>query len=66
VQIRRRGENAGWVILLTSEVPPSPLPCFLEVLIIKDFKSFVLEVLIIKEFKSFVSEVLIIGGLKSF
>jgi hypothetical protein len=42
-----------------------PLPCFLEVLILNDFKSFVLEVLIAKDFKSFISEVLILVDLKS-
>jgi len=43
----------------------APLPCFLEVLILKDFKFFVLEVLILNDFKSFVSEVLIIKDFKS-
>ena len=44
---------------------PPPLPCFLEVLILNDFKSFVLEVLIIKDFKSLFPEVLILGELKA-
>jgi hypothetical protein len=46
-------------------VDPSPLPCFLEVLILKDFKSFEPEVLILIEFKSLFPEVLILVGLKS-
>jgi len=37
----------------------------LEVLILNDFKSFVLEVLILIDFKSFVSEVLILMELKA-
>jgi hypothetical protein len=45
---------------------PSPLPCFLEVLILKDFKSLSPEVLILIDFKSFAPEVLILVGLKSF
>ena len=43
---------------------PPPLPCFLEVLILKDFKSFEPEVLILIDFKSLFSEVLILVGLK--
>jgi hypothetical protein len=39
--------------------PPPPPGCFLEVLILKDFKSFVPEVLILIDFKSLFSEVLI-------
>jgi hypothetical protein len=46
-------------------VHPSPLPCFLEVLILKDFKSFELEVLILIDFKSLFPEVLILVELKS-
>jgi hypothetical protein len=42
-----------------------PLPCFLEVLILKDFKSLCPEVLIPGDFKSFAPEVLILVGLKS-
>jgi hypothetical protein len=38
----------------------------LEVLILKDFKSFAPEVLILMDFKSLFPEVLILGGLKSF
>ena len=41
-----------------------PLPCFLEVLILKDFKSFEPEVLIPGDFKSLFPEVLILVGLK--
>jgi hypothetical protein len=44
---------------------PSPLPCFLEVLILNDFKSFEPEVLILIDFKSLFPEVLILVGLKS-
>jgi hypothetical protein len=43
---------------------PTPLPCFLEVLILKDFKSLFPEVLILVDFKSFAPEVLILVGLK--
>jgi hypothetical protein len=46
-------------------VGPTPLPCFLEVLILKDFKSFEPEVLILMDFKSLFPEVLILVGLKS-
>jgi hypothetical protein len=44
---------------------PSPLPCFLEVLILRDFKSLCPEVLILGDFKSLFPEVLILVGLKS-
>jgi hypothetical protein len=44
---------------------PSPLPCFLEVLILKDFKSFEPEVLILLDFKSLFPEVLILVGFKT-
>ncbi|MGB6545255.1 MAG: hypothetical protein WBE97_06480 [Candidatus Acidiferrales bacterium] len=47
----------------TGGVPP--LPCFLEVLILRDFKSFEPEVLITGDFKSLFPEVLILVGLKS-
>jgi len=47
-------------------VDPSPLPCFLEVLILRDFKSLCPEVLILRGFKSLFLEVLILVGLKSF
>jgi hypothetical protein len=43
---------------------PSPLPCFLEVLILIDFKSFEPEVLILIDFKSLFPEVLILVELK--
>src|SRR5271154_5922635 len=43
----------------------SPLPRFLEVLILKDFKSLFPEVLIPGDFKSFAPEVLILVDLKS-
>jgi hypothetical protein len=43
----------------------SPLRCFLEVLILRDFKSLFPEVLILIDFKSFAPEVLILEGLKS-
>jgi hypothetical protein len=42
-----------------------PLPCFLEVLILRDFKSFVPEVLILRDFKSLFPEVLIPEDFKS-
>jgi hypothetical protein len=44
---------------------PSPLRCFLEVLILHDFKPLFPEVLIPVDFKSFAPEVLILVGLKS-
>jgi hypothetical protein len=47
-------------------VDTSPLRCFLEVLILNDFKSLFPEVLIPGDFKSFVPEVLILVELKSF
>jgi hypothetical protein len=47
-------------------VQPPPLPCFLEVLILKDFKSFEPEVLILMDFKSLFPEVLILVSLKLF
>jgi hypothetical protein len=57
--------GASQATLLTSEVPsPSPLRCFLEVLILNDFKSFEPEVLILRDFKSLFPEVLITEGLK--
>jgi hypothetical protein len=43
-----------------------PLPCFLEVLILRDFKSLSPEVLILRDFKCLFLEVLILVGLKSF
>jgi hypothetical protein len=43
----------------------TPLRYFLEVLILKDFKSFFPEVLILIDFKSFAPEVLIAAKLKS-
>ena len=43
---------------------PSPLPCFLEVLILHDFKSFEPEVLILGDFKSLFPEVLILVDFK--
>jgi hypothetical protein len=56
----------GCATLLASELPPaSPLPCFLEVLILNDFKSFEPEVLILMDFKSLFPEVLILVGLKA-
>jgi hypothetical protein len=45
---------------------PSPLPLFLEVLILEDFKSFAPEVLILGDFKSLFPEVLILVGFKAF
>jgi hypothetical protein len=44
----------------------TPLRCFLEVLILKDFKSFEPEVLIPGDFKSLFPEVLILVELKPF
>ncbi|MGB6199138.1 MAG: hypothetical protein WBF35_06275, partial [Candidatus Acidiferrales bacterium] len=43
---------------------PTPLPCFLQVLILRDFKSFEPEVLIPGGFKSLFSEVLILVDFK--
>ena len=42
----------------------TPLPCFLEVLILRDFKSFEPEVLILRDFKSLFPEVLILVDFK--
>jgi hypothetical protein len=42
----------------------TPLPCFLEVLILHDFKSFAPEVLILGDFKSLLPEVLILVEFK--
>jgi hypothetical protein len=50
---------------VTSAVLPTPLPCFLEVLILRDFKSFEPEVLILIDFKSLFPEVLILVDFKS-
>jgi hypothetical protein len=50
---------------LALRLPPSPLPCFLEVLILNDFKFFEPEVLILMDFKSLFPEVLILVELKS-
>jgi hypothetical protein len=44
----------------------TPLPMFLEVLILKDFKSLYPEVLILGDFKSLSPEVLILVGFNSF
>ena len=52
------GENAG------NGAIPTPIPCFLEVLILNDFKSLFPEVLILIDFKSFAPEVLILVDLK--
>jgi hypothetical protein len=46
------------------EADTLPLPCFLELLILKDFKSFEPEVLILGYFKSLFPEVLILLGFK--
>jgi hypothetical protein len=43
----------------------TPLPCFWEVLILRDFKSFEPEVLILGDFKSLFPEVLILVDFKS-
>jgi hypothetical protein len=63
------GERRGLRVFLSEisdgEGHPSPLPCFLEVLIIKDFKSFEPEVLILGDFKSLFPEVLILIEFKS-
>jgi hypothetical protein len=45
-------------------VGTTPLPCFLEVLILRDFKSFAPEVLILGDFKSLFPEVLILVDFK--
>jgi hypothetical protein len=47
-------------------ISTGPLPCFLEVLILHDFKSFAPEVLILGDFKSLFPEVLILVGFRSF
>ena len=52
------------VAILAMPIPP-PLPCFLEVLILKDFKSFEPELLIPGDFKSLFPEVLILVELNS-
>jgi hypothetical protein len=65
VRAERRAPAAGLKIRAPS-VAPTPLPCFLEVLILRDFKSLFPEVLILDDFKSFAPEVLILVGLKSF
>jgi hypothetical protein len=72
VQFRRRIERADGVILLNLEVYPSPLPCFLEVLILEGLQRDFSEVLILEGLKSFrmstmqgVLEVLILKGLKN-
>jgi hypothetical protein len=44
---------------------PHPLPCFLEVLILNDFKSLCPEVLILRDFKSLSPEVLILVNFKA-
>jgi hypothetical protein len=46
-------------------VGPTPLPCFLEVLILRDFKSLCPEVLILGDFKSLSPEVLILVDFKA-
>jgi hypothetical protein len=51
--------------LLALRLHPSPLRCFLEVLILNDFKSLEPEVLILGDFKSLFPEVLILVELKS-
>jgi hypothetical protein len=51
--------------LLPSELSTAPLPPFLEVLILHDFKSFEPEVLILGDFKSLFPEVLILVDFKS-
>src|ERR1700691_4534119 len=52
VRLRRKSTAPPW--------------CFLEVLILNDFKSLFPEVLILRDFKSFAPEVLILVGLKLF
>jgi hypothetical protein len=66
---RRRSKGAIFRLRTDAEalalgLPPSPLPCFLEVLILNDFKSFEPEVLILMDFKSLFPEVLILRELK--
>jgi hypothetical protein len=51
--------------VLTVGSLPAPLRCFLEVLNLKDFKSFEPEVLILVDFKSLFPEVLILVKLKA-
>ena len=51
--------------VLTVGSLPAPLRCFLEVLILNNFKSFEPEVLIPRDFKSLFPEVLILVKLKS-
>jgi hypothetical protein len=50
---------------VTLVVLPTPLPCFLEVFILRDFKSFAPEVLILGDFKSLFPEVFILVDFKS-
>jgi hypothetical protein len=62
------GTRSGRENFLTGGVfwrHPSPLSCFLEVLILNNFKSFEPEVLILIDFKSLFPEVLILVKLKS-
>jgi hypothetical protein len=60
------GAGEFWLASGESGPHPSPLPCFLEVLILRDFKSFEPEVLILIDFKSLFPEVLILEDFMPF
>jgi hypothetical protein len=59
------GQQGSSETLRRDEEATGPLACFLEVLILRDFKSLFPEVLILRGFKSLFLEVLILVGLKS-
>jgi hypothetical protein len=67
---KNRAASEQWRVA-SDEIPEKaggtrPLPGFLEVLILNDFKSLFPEVLILRDFKSLFSEVLILVELKLF
>jgi hypothetical protein len=64
VKLGRGGGTKTIGVDVGEGVGTTPLPCFLEVLILRDFKSFAPEVLILGDFKSLFPEVLILVGLK--
>jgi hypothetical protein len=65
-QWRVSSERADRAVWADWEVTPTPLPCFLEVLILNDFKSLCPEVLILRDFNSLFLEVLILVDFKLF
>jgi len=67
-KIARRVSSGEWraTRFRKKRAVPAPLPGFLEVLILNDFKSLFPEVLILRGFKSLFSEVLILVELKLF